>query len=226
MRRCALFLMLAATAAGAQENEESPVFDYLFLQGGYQFSTPRADGPDANGFGIGGSLPLGHQMFFAGDYSSSRTQPFEIAGVTGRVQSTSVSFGFGGFHSLSRRADLNGSLSYISGTVRGQDGFGAIPADHADGVGIGASLRYLLTPRLEVTGGPGFSRVGGDNAWDAGAGVIVRLTRKVSLGLSASVGEDSYGLGVNLRTSVPVEAEHPADVEPRDETAPVEQTSP
>lgn len=184
-RACAIAALLSLSAAAAAEG-----LDYSYVQGSYsqvEFDDIDVDG---DGFGISGSFAIGSSFAIIAGYETGdldfdvETTGFEIGGL---------------YHApLSDNVDFVTTLSYVS-VEFDVPGFGS--ADD-DGFGVGAGLRAMASPKVELNGGISyvdFSDGGDDTTF--GGGFRYHFTEAFSAGLSGSWGDDASSYGINGRLS-------------------------
>lgn len=182
-RSCAFVALLSLSAAAAADG-----LDYSYFQGSYsqiEFDDIDVDG---DGFGLSGSYALGDRFAVIGGFGKGdldfdvETTEFEVGGL---------------FHTpLSDSVDFVGTLTYVSVEVD-VPGFGS--ADD-DGFGLGAGLRAMATPQVELHGGISYVDLN-DSGDDTGfgAGVRYHFTEAFSAGLAGSWGDDASSYGISGR---------------------------
>ncbi|HEX9853049.1 MAG TPA: outer membrane beta-barrel protein [Woeseiaceae bacterium] len=180
-----LFLSLFAFSATAAAEG----FSYNFIQGSYgQIEFDEID-VDGDGFGIEGSVALSDRFHLFGGYST--------ADLDFGVDVSQLEAGVGFNTPISDTVDFVASLAYVSAEVDAP-GFGSVDDS---GYGLGAGLRAMLTPLLEVNGGIQYVDFGDDSDGDTefGAGFLYRFTDRFAAGLSGDWGDDISTYQLNAR---------------------------
>jgi opacity protein-like surface antigen len=180
---CLIAALLSLSVAAAAEG-----LDYSYVQGSYsqvEFDDIDVDG---DGFGIAGSFAIGDRFAVIAGY--------DVADYDFGLDTTAYEIG-GLFHApLTDRGDFVGTLSYVSLEVDVPN-FGSVDDD---GFGVGAGLRGMASPKVELNGGISyvdFSDGGDDTTF--GAGVRYHFTDAVSAGLDGSWGDDTSAYGISGR---------------------------
>lgn len=195
-------MLLCALPAVAQEND-SPAFDYLYLQAGYNYQRIGNPGLDAGGFDVGGSVDLTHHMFLSADYAWSRTEDFAVNGVHGAVEKRANTIGLGMHTALSGRSDITAALGYVRNRASGKYGFNDGKTAVHEGYSLALGLRYLLRRGIEIAGGPSYTSIAGQDSVSGSVSLIFLLTPAWSVGPSFSMSEDDLGASFNARLTVP-----------------------
>ena len=168
MKKSLLALTLLAAAPFAASAAEGVSYNYV--EGGYT-ATNLSDGlPDADGWGVKGSVAIAPNFHLFGDYT---TQEFDDT----NVDIDNYRFGVGYNHEISQRADLITRVAYERYKV---------PGDHLNGYSAEVGVRGAIAPKFE-----GFATVGYEDGSDFDGDFYGRLGAQVKCnqnwGLSGDV---------------------------------------
>jgi hypothetical protein len=197
MTRIAALTFLGVTALPfaviAQEPEDG-AFSYRFVDVAH-FPEVEIDGgrvdADGDGFQLRGSLPVLDNFFV---YTE-----FQDLSLDNNADTTRFMVGGGAHWPLSNTIDIVGRL----GVVNYQVDVGAFDDDDT-GIFLGARIRALLTPKLEVEGGVEHQHVdaaGLENDTYLIGEARYRFTPQFAAGVLANLGGDTTLLGVQARYS-------------------------
>ncbi len=183
--------VLLANAAAA--GEQGP--NYTFMEAGYQhveFDDFEADG---DALALQGSFALNDMFNLVGNYQDGSIE--SDFGVD--VDVTTLELG-GGIHMpLSPTVDFVSELTWVTMELDA----GAFGDVDDDGYGLGAGVRAMLTPSLELGGGIKYMDVADEDDTSFGGKVVYHFTDMFAMTGVASFGDNvtTYGLGLraNLR---------------------------
>ena len=185
MKRSLIALALVAAlpfAASAQDANSG--LSYNYVQGGYV--STNTDGPDADGWGLGGSVAVHPNVHLFGNYTKQNVDGFNADVDQWRA-------GVGYNKSFSPKADFVANVAYDKYDLGGGLDF--------DGYSAEAGVRAALTPMLEGYALLGYED-GGDFEGDAYGrlGALVKFTP--SWGVTADVkladGDTQWMVGPRL----------------------------
>ncbi|HKU13884.1 MAG TPA: outer membrane beta-barrel protein [Steroidobacteraceae bacterium] len=180
---------LAALAAALPLAGHAETMNYSYAELGYidtEFDGDNFD-VDGDGFGLRGSLAV-HPNFFV--FAGYQDLSFDFG-----VDTSLLEVGGGGHWPLNDRVDLIGKV----GIVKAELDAGPIDADD-DGFMLGARLRGVVAPKLELEGGFDYRDLdaAGDDTTIVVEGRYFFL-EQLAGGVSVSIGDDVSSLGLNVR---------------------------
>ena len=131
--------LLGTTTAAAQ-----PSYNYL----GLEYTQGELLGEDFTGYGVEASIGLGQSLFLKGTASTSENdEDYFFQQWTGKPELMNYSAGLGVHAPLSEQADVVVGAKYI----RSELDIGGSTVE-ADGFGIDAGIRAMLTDNVELEG--------------------------------------------------------------------------
>jgi Outer membrane protein beta-barrel domain len=180
---------LAALAAALPLAGRAETMNYTYAELGYVDTTIESSGDDidGDGFALRGSLAV-HQNFFV--FANYQDLSFDQS-----VDTSLLEVGGGGHWPLTDKIDLIGKV----GITKAEIDAGPFDADD-DGFLLGARLRGVVAPKLELEGGFDYRDL--DEAGDDTTIVLEGryfFVENVAGGLSVSIGDDVTSLGLNVR---------------------------
>ena len=168
MKKSLLALTLLAAAPFAASAAEGVSYNYV--EGGYT-ATNLSDGlPDADGWGVKGSVAIAPNFHLFGDYT---TQEFDDT----NVDIDNYRFGVGYNHEISQRADLITRVAYERYKV---------PGDHLNGYSAEVGVRSAFTDNIEGHAFAGYEDFG-DGADDFYGRLGAQVKFNPNWGLSGDV---------------------------------------
>lgn len=154
----------------------------------------------AEGFTIDGSLDIGNNIFVYGAYTTVKTDDFGSPVFQAHVKNTGYSVGVGYYHPLNATVDLVSSVSFMDAKSEPKGDLAQLlSAEEDTGWSAGASLRALVMPQLEISGGARYSKLFDDSQTVLGVGAVWYPFARLGLGVNYSVSSDSKSLGGTLR---------------------------
>lgn len=149
--------LLAALPFAASAQDAKSGLSYNYVQGGYVQT--NADGGDANGWGLGGSVAVHPNVHLFGNYTSQN-----VDGINADVDQWRVGAGYN--KSFSPKADFIANVAYEKFDLGGGLDF--------DGYSAEAGVRGALTPMLE-----GYALLGYEDGGDFDGDAYGRLGAQV-----------------------------------------------
>lgn len=162
-KKLCLAALLAVPAVSMAEG-----LSYNFVQAGYTTVDVDGGGSNPDGFGVGGSFLFAPNVFAQAGYSSIGS---------GAVDVDSFSIGAGLRHGLTDTVDVVGAANLLFAKVD-VDGFGS---DDDTGYTVGAGLRALVLPKLEVNGGINYANIFDDGNVGYSLGGVLSFTPQIAL---------------------------------------------
>jgi hypothetical protein len=180
----ALLLSVAATPVLAGPHWDQVAISYL---------SADFDGEDVSGFGLVGTKLINPNIFVGGIYSGLS----EDIGNGVDLSLNSLSLGVGMRKAVSATTDIFGAISYENAEVEFSGSSGSI-SDDANGYGIRAGVRSMVTPMLELSADLGFVDIEDETDTSFAVGADYRVTNQFAAGGSfVTTGEvDTFSLGV------------------------------
>lgn len=167
MKRSLLALPLLAALPFAAAAADG--LSYNYVEGGYVAT--NADGGDADGYGVNGSIAIHPNFHLFGDFSQQETDTFDVDVDHWRA-------GVGYNHPIADNTDLLSRVAYEKYEVDAA-GF------DADGYSAEVGVRSALTPMLE-----GYALAGYEDGGDFDGDVYGRLGAQVKLNQNWGVSGD------------------------------------
>jgi len=180
---------LLANAAAA--SEQGP--NYTFMEAGYahvEFDDFQADG---DALALQGSFALNDMFNLVGSYQDgSIDSDFNVD-----VDVKTLELGGGMHFPLNPTVDLVTQLTWIT-TEIDAGSFGNVDDD---GYGLGAGIRAMLTPRLELDGGIDYTDVANEDETAFSGKVMYHFTDMFAMTGGFTVGDNTTTYGVGLRAN-------------------------
>jgi hypothetical protein len=182
-------LCLSMATAAAQTNAKAPPVEisYGYLQGGYQ-EVSLDNGPDGDGFGIGGSFEFSDSVYAFASYG---TASFDFG-----VDLDELAIGAGYHTRITGSTDVFAALAYIVADAD-SNAFGSLDEN---GFGATIGVRGMLSPKLELAASIGYVDLGnGADGTSLGGAAWYSLGSKLALGINADFAENGESFGVGVR---------------------------
>lgn len=195
-RRRALRAAVLATLALAGGSASAAELSYRYAD--LRYVSANADpGVDVGGFSLAGSMLLKPDVFLTGSYGSADTDRFRVQGVTGSVQSTSLSVGGGWRRMLRSGLDATGSLSLVHAKSEGEGGFGGSASD--TGFALEAGLRGWFAPNVEWGAAVNYLAIFDDGSTSLNAQWLYHATPRFALALGAGFSDEATQFNLGAR---------------------------
>ncbi|HEY6598628.1 MAG TPA: outer membrane beta-barrel protein [Pseudomonadales bacterium] len=180
--------VMLANAAMASEHG----LDYTFMEAGYQHVEIDDFDADGEALALQGSVALNHMFNLVGNF-----QDGSIDAGAADVDVTTIELG-GGMHlPLSPTVDFVTELTWINMELDA-GGFGDVDDD---GYGLGAGVRAMVTPSLELGGGIKYSEVADEDETSFGGKIVYHFTDMFAMSGMASFGDNTTTYGLGLRAN-------------------------
>jgi hypothetical protein len=195
-RRRVLHAAALATLALAGGNAAAQELPYRFADLRY-ISANANPGVDVSGFSLAGSMLLKPDVFLTGSYGNAGSDRFRVQGVTGSVQSTSLSVGAGTRRALQPGLDATGALSLVYAKSEGEGGFGGSTSD--TGFALEAGLRGWFAPKVEWGTALNYLAIFDDGSLSLNAQWLYHASPRTALVLGAGVSDEATQFNLGAR---------------------------
>ena len=181
--------VLLANAAAAAEHGPN----YTFMEAGYQHVEIDDFEADGDALALQGSFALNDMFNLVGNYQDgSIDSDFGV-----EVDVTTLELG-GGMHlPLSPTVDFVSQLTWVT-TELDAGAFGDVDDD---GYGVGAGVRAMVTPQLELAGGINYMDVADEDDTSFGGKVVYHFTDMFAMTGAAQFGDNATTYGLGLRAN-------------------------
>ena len=181
--------VLLANAAAASEHGPN----YTFMEAGYEHVEFDDFDADGEALALQGSLALNDMFNLVGNYQDGSID----SDLGGNVDVSTIELG-GGMHlPLSPTVDFVSQLTWVT-TKLDAGSFGNVDND---GYGVGAGVRAMVTPQLELGGGINYTDLGDSDDTSFGGKVVYHFTDMFAMTGLASVGDNTTTYGLGLRAN-------------------------
>lgn len=161
-------------------------FSYTYLELGYVETDFDDFDEDADGFGLGGSFEITPQLFMFASYGDLSAGPVDFE---------TYDIGGGYAWSISPKADIYGTLSYVKAEAE----FNGFEADD-DGYGVSVGIRHHVADQFELAAAINYVDLS-DSGDDTSFGIAGRwyFVEQFALGLGIDFSDDAETYGISLR---------------------------
>ncbi len=178
----------------------STPFSYTFVQAKYALTDIEHTDIGIDGFGVGGSFLFAPNLYVVGGYEQAETDEFSFGGPASTIEFTTFELGVGYRQGLAANVDLNAVIEMIQQDVEGTGELQGL-SDDDNGYGIGAGLRYMVWPQVELFGSGSFVSIFDDHEALVSAGGRFHFSNLISAGASVVVGGDTATYNGSVRAS-------------------------
>ncbi|MCC7257157.1 MAG: outer membrane beta-barrel protein [Gammaproteobacteria bacterium] len=190
--------LLATTTLAMPAAADGPNYNYGQLSYvDIEFDDIDGVGLDGDGFDLAGSVAIADMVHVFASYTDGDIDVDDFGYGDINADYTELTAGIGLNYAVSETIDLVGRLGYVNAEVE-ISGFDADETGYA----LGAGLRAMVTPQLELNGGITYTDLGGEIDSDTGldVGAVYSFTEMfaVAAGIGFSDDVTQYGLGLRV----------------------------
>lgn len=188
--------LLAAAVLVMPATSFAEGLSYNYIEGGYLSIEPDDIDVDADGFRAKISGLVSETIYLFATYANVESDAF---GAGAKVESDTITAGFGLRFELAPNTDLNAEVAYVYAESELKNAGALSNKEDDNGFGLTLGLRHLFSSQFEVGGTVNYVDIADDDATSFTASALYHLTPAFSLGGGYTFGDDADGWTAGIR---------------------------